>query len=67
MGILGFGEKVGDGGGRRRGEVQESQMFIIQLVMCCVSRIFDAHTPYNRMLLRPGCRASSLSSKGLGA
>jgi hypothetical protein len=32
-----------------------------------VSRIFDAHTPYNCMLLRPGCRASSLSSKGLGA
>jgi hypothetical protein len=71
MGFLRFGEKlVGagvEGGGRRRGEVQEFQIFIIQLVICFVSRIFNANTPYNCMLLRPGCRASPLSSKGLGA
>jgi hypothetical protein len=61
-----FGRGWG-GGEERRGEVQEFQMFILQLVMCFVSRIFDANTPYNCMLLQPGCCASSLSSQGLGA
>jgi hypothetical protein len=43
MGVLGFGEKVG---GRRRREVQEFQMFIIQLVMCFLS-------PESLMLIPP--------------
>jgi len=66
MGVLGFGEK-GKRGGGGKGGLQEFQMFIIQLVMSFVSRIFDANTLYNCMLLWPGCHASSLSSKGLGA